>query len=79
MRGGSERVSLREMFKDERERERERERGGIILINRLVKIIIFFFFFFFFALMNSTHLFLDVYYNSGAKIFRFSSIVGASF
>ena len=49
MRGGSERVSLREMFKDVRERERERERGGIIIINRLVKIIINFFFFFFFC------------------------------
>ena len=70
MRGGSERVSLREMFKDERERE------GIILINRLIKIIIFFFFFF--ALMNSTHLFLDVYYNSGAKIDRKSTRLNSS-
>ena len=75
VRGRSERVRLREMFR-ERERERERERG-IILINQLIKI--FFFFFFFFAFMNSTHLFLEMYCNSGAKIFRFSSTTGASF
>ena len=69
VRDQSERVSLREMFRDEK---RERERG-IILINRLT------FFFFFFAFMNRTHLFLDVYYNSGAKFFRCSSTTGASF
>ena len=42
MRDWSERVRLREMFRDESECERERERG-IILINRLIKIIFFFF------------------------------------
>ena len=37
--GRSERVRLREMFRDKRERERER---GIILINRLITIFFFF-------------------------------------
>ena len=60
------------MFRDERERERERH-----YFNQLVDSNNFFFSFF--AFMNSTHLFLDVYCSSGAKIFRFSSTAGASF
>ena len=47
---------------------------GIILIHRVIKII-----YIFFLLMTSAHLFLDVHCRSGAKIFRFSSIAGASF
>ena len=67
----SERVRLREMFRDESECKRE----SYYFNQPVIKII----FFFFFAFMNNTHLFLDVYCNSGAKIFRFSSITGASF
>ena len=71
VRGRSERVRLREMFRDESECVRESYyfNQPVIKIN----------FFFFFAFMNSTHLFLDVYCSSGAKIFRFSSTVGVSF
>ena len=56
-----------------RERERERERD--YFNQPVIKIYIYFFF----AFMNSTHLFLDVYCSSGAKIFRFNSTAGASF
>ena len=42
MRGWSERVSLREMFKDERERERERERDVYYFNHQLIKINFFF-------------------------------------
>ena len=58
------------MFRDESECERE----SYYFNQPVIKI-----FFFFFAFMNSTHLFLDVYCSSGAKIFRFNSTAGASF
>ena len=42
----SERVSLREMFKDEKERERERERDVYYFNHRLIKIYIYIYIFF---------------------------------
>ena len=77
VRGRSERVSLREMFRDEM-RVNERERGVYYFNHRLIKIIIIIIIII--ALMNSAHLFLDVYCSSGAKKKkRFSSTAEACF
>ena len=53
-------------------RMKKKGASGIILITGRIN-------FFFLALMNSTHLSIDVYCSNEAKKNRFSSITGVSF